>query len=164
MRSHLSGSRHLRAARESFRRDRPCRAYGACVPRLRQRLYFSRMRTHISGVACGERTGGAATHESLRCVPRLWQRLSLRTRSFRHPAVSLDTSSCTSPFFAVHVLHFNSHPRRGWRIYAGRVRVRTQRTVTAARVTPVRSPWRADATCVPRSRQRQSFSRTLWSQ
>jgi hypothetical protein len=32
------------------------------------------------------------------------------------------------------------------------------------RFTPARSPWRAHVTCVPRLRQRQSFSRTLSSQ
>ena len=33
-----------------------------------------------------------------------------------------------------------------------------------ARVSPARSPWRAHVTCVPRLRQRQSFSRMLLSQ
>ena len=33
-----------------------------------------------------------------------------------------------------------------------------------ARVTPARSPWRAHVTCIPRLRQRKSFSRMLLSQ
>ncbi len=33
-----------------------------------------------------------------------------------------------------------------------------------ARVTPARSPWRAHVACIPRLRQRQSFSRMLVSQ
>jgi hypothetical protein len=33
-----------------------------------------------------------------------------------------------------------------------------------ARVTPARSPWRAHVACIPRLRQRQSFSRMLLSQ